>query len=80
MKVQRDREGVGFRTFDVTLTIESEKEARALYAIFNYVPNTSLLPRGVAQDVRDVIGPDIAILGDNGEIANGVTYADFYLK
>ena len=77
MKVRRDREGVGFRAFDVTLTIESEEEARALYAIFNYCPNLELFPGDAARDVRHTIGDKFSDT-PNGEIANGVDYDHFY--
>ena len=78
MKVQRDREGVGFHTFDVTFTIESEEEARALYAIFNYVPNIALLPNGTGEIVRKVMGEKFRELGPDQLIARGVTYSKFY--
>ena len=76
MKVRRDG-GWGWKPFDIVFTVESEAEARALYAIFNYTPNTDLLPGAVEVDVRRQLGSKFAIPFD-GEIANGVTYGDFY--
>ena len=78
MKVLRDREGVGFHAFDVTLTIESEEEARALYAIFNYGPNTDLLPCEIGKIVREVIGGEYGNLAAGSVIAKGITYVTFY--
>ena len=78
MKVRRDREGLRFGSFDVTLTIESEEEARALYAIFNYTYNVDLLPRGVDGEVKKAIGCKYGDLGDSQYIAKGVYYRHFY--
>ena len=78
MKVQRDQEGVGFRVFDVTLTIESEEEARALYAIFNYSLNRDILPGDAGEEIRKAIGRKYGDLGPSQLIARGVHYQDFY--
>ena len=78
MKVQTNREAVVFRAFDVTFTIESEAEARALYAIFNYSPNIDILPAGEDEDIREAIGHKYGDLGDSQYIARGVYYGHFY--
>ena len=78
MKVQRDPEGVGFRPFDITLTVESEEEARALYAIFNYSPNVDLLPRESGGNIKKAIGEKYSTLGTSQLIARGVCYGHFY--
>ena len=78
MKVHRDIQGLGFRSFDVTLTIESEEEAKALYAIFNYCPNEDILPEGGAKQVRDAIGGRYGDLDGGQLIARGVHYEEFY--
>lgn len=68
----------GFIPFDITLSVESEEEARALYAIFNYVPNLDLFPEGVGASIRDKIGGEFEALPCSGEIAGGITYSTFY--
>ena len=78
MKVRRDREGVGFHAFDVTLTIESEEEARALYAIFNYSPNVDILPEDMGAEIRKAIREKHSTLGASQPIARGVCYGVFY--
>ena len=78
MKIQRDTQGLEFHAFDVTFTIESEEEARALYAIFNYCPNTDLLGGDIGERTRKVIGEHFSALGFDSQIANGITYRKFY--
>ena len=77
MKARREG-GLGWKPFDVTLTIESEEEARALYAIFNYCPNVDMLPNGTGEIVRKVIGESYIELGPDQLIARGVTRSKFY--
>ena len=67
-----------FAPFDVTLTVESEEEARALYAIFNYMPNADLLGGDIGERIRKVIGEHFSELGSDCQIANGITYPEFY--
>ena len=67
-----------FAPFDVILTVESEEEARALYAIFNYSPNVNLLPGGDGAVVREAIGEKYGDLGPSTLIAKGVYYREFY--
>jgi len=81
MKVHRDTRGLRFRPFDITLTVESEEEARALYAVFNYSPNVDLLSFGACEPVRKAIGEKYSYLGADGAdnvIARGITYGTFY--
>ena len=77
MKARRDG-GLGWKPFDVVLTVESEEEARALYAIFNYVPNIDMLPDGTGEIVRKAIGERYGELGPDQLIARSVTYGKFY--
>ena len=77
MKVHKLQNICEFTPFDVILTVESEEEARALYAIFNYSPNSGLFPGNAARDVRHTIGHKFRDTV-NGEIANGVTSDQFY--
>ena len=77
MRVNRFGGTQEFQEFDITLTVESEEEARALYAIFNYSPNLDLIPGGGGDKVRGIIGRKFAN-AEEGMIANGVTYEEFY--
>jgi len=77
MRVNRFGGNEGFQEFDLILTIESEGEARALYAIFNYFPNVDLLPFGISEKIREQIGDRYSKLMAGEEISNGVTYATF---
>ena len=77
MKVYKLQSICEFAPFDVTLTVESEEEAQALYAIFNYSPNLELFLDDAAGNVRHVIGDKFSDI-PNGEIANGVDYDHFY--
>ena len=78
MRVNRFGEVPGFSEFDVILTIESEEEARALYAIFNYSPNMDMLPDGVGELMRCCIGERFSKLLPDSVIARGTTYKTFY--
>ena len=80
MKVYKLQNICEFAPFDVTFTVESEEEARALYAIFNYVPNINVLPDGAGEIVRKVIGERYEKLGPDQLIARGVTYGKFYSR
>lgn len=75
MKVSRTK-NTAFAPIAITLTIENEAEARAMYAIFNYTPNCDLLSDVIVDNIKHAIG-DYSVPG-NGEIANGIRYADFY--
>ena len=77
MKVHKLQNICEFTPFNVILTVESEEEARALYAIFNYSSNLDLFPGNAAGDVRHTIGRKFSDTV-NGEIANGVTHGQFY--
>ncbi|KKL86071.1 hypothetical protein LCGC14_1948430 [marine sediment metagenome] len=78
MKARRDG-GWGWKPFDVVLTVESEEEAKALYAIFNYSPNVNLLPEDASDEIRKAIGGKYSTLGTSQLIARGVCYREFYL-
>lgn len=78
MKVNRFGDKPGFHPFDITLTVETEDEARALYAIFNYSPNVDILPEKISDEIRDQIGREFGELGSSQVIARGVTYSKFY--
>ena len=77
MKARREG-GWGWKPFDVVLTVESEEEARALYAIFNYCPNTDILSDDASKEIREAIGQKYADLGPDTLIARGVHYEKFY--
>ncbi len=80
MRVNRFGDTNEFHEFDVILTIESEEEGRALYAIFNYIPNEDILPEGVGNSIRKVIGERYTDLGPDQMIARGVDYPNFYRR
>ncbi len=67
-----------FSPFDLVVTIESEEEARAIYAIFNYIPNTELLPDRISAQIRTLLGSKYDVLTPN-TIARGVKYERFYI-
>jgi hypothetical protein len=63
-----------FQPFNLNITVETKEEAQALFAIFNYTPNTDLLGNSHYSAVKDAIGP----FSTSGVIARGVTYEQFY--
>ena len=67
-----------FQEFDVTFTIESEEEAKALYAIFNYCPNLDILPEEVGDRIRGIIVEKYSDFGSSTLIARGVHHKEFY--
>lgn len=75
MEVVKAAPAIGFNRFELRITVESEEEARALYAIFNHTNNVELLPEGSAERIRRAIGKDYYSIG---LIANGITHEQFY--
>jgi len=75
-----------FVPFGIQIEVQTMEEAKALYAIFNYTPNTDLLNDGVGMYIRKLIQYNAIQNGnretfevDRGEeIANGIMYEDFY--
>ena len=74
-----------FEAFPITINIESEIEARALYAIFNHPKNGDLLGNGKARKIRDMLrekyGPAEVSYRTDGipeVIANEITYQKYY--
>lgn len=68
-----------FQPIVLEIVIESEEEARALYAIFNYSPNTELLYPNASSDIIECIGHGYSTSHNNGEvISRGITYDQFY--
>jgi hypothetical protein len=82
MKVEQKANKEEFAPIQILLTLESAEEARAIYAIFNHGPNSTLLGRNNAGDIKDVVGLGSYVGGGSGNedpvIANGVTYEKFY--
>jgi len=76
MKVSSNIAVIGFVPIILHLTIESEEEARAVYAIFNYSGNTDLFKHGQDEEVREEL-KDFSTRG-NDMISNGITYRKFY--
>lgn len=69
-----------FQPFNLTLTVETAEEARALYAIFNYLPNEELLSNVACIEIRACIGHEFLGAPSSGIIARGVTQKRFYCK
>ena len=65
-----------FSPFKISITVETEEEAKALYAIFNHQKNITILPAGAAAAIRIAIKADFYVA--DGVIANGITYDQFY--
>ena len=78
MKAERFGGKKGFQKFDIILTVESEEEAKALFAIFNYSGNVDLLTNETGQNIRKAIGEEYGNLGPLHLIARGVHFTDFY--
>ena len=68
----------GWKPFNIVFAVESEAEARALYAIFNYGPNVDILPEDVDEEIRKAIGGKHGNISFNELIARGVSYEEFY--
>ena len=65
-----------FEPFNLILSVETEEEARALYAIFNFSRNSDLLGYVTAEKIRNKIGRSYHVGG--GIIANKVGYESYY--
>ena len=76
MKVRKTSKKAKFNSFDITITVESEAEAKALYAIFNHAPNRRLIGSQGAEGVKSTLGKEYYV--PYGEIANQVEYVEFY--
>ena len=48
-----------FKPFDLIFKVESEEEARALYAIFNHRDNAELLGIDKAEQIKKIIGREL---------------------
>lgn len=79
MKISTPKKGSGFTPIHLDITIETEEEAKAIFAIFNYSPNTDLLPDWVSEKVTNILAP-YEVIGSDDEIANGIPYNDFYKR
>ena len=77
MKVSKNG-AKGFTSFTINITIESEEEARAMYAIFNHTGNTKLLS-GKAHLITNAIGSQYYVVRAGEIISNGITPEVFYL-
>lgn len=78
MKAQRiEVEDGMFKPFAIQLKVESVQEAQALYALFNFGKNTSLLNN--CEAVKAVITDKYYISDPEEVIANGITYEEYYL-
>ena len=76
MKVSSNKPEV-FAPFSITLNVETEEEARSLYALFNKVNNVDLVGYTNAKLIKEEIGLKYYV--NHGEIANGVGYSQYYM-
>ena len=76
MKVSRNKVEPSFTPFTLNITVESEEEARALYAVFNHSHNRALFEDDIQDGMIEKIGLKYRV--SDGVIANGVTYNEFY--
>jgi hypothetical protein len=67
-----------FKPRAFTITIESEEEARAMHAIFDYSPNADLIGESLAGTIRKQIDLGCGARSVNGVIAKGITQAKFF--
>lgn len=65
-----------FQPFTLEFLIETEEEARAMFAIFNHVDNLELFKNKIYSDT--FLPTKYGSVGDDGVISNGVTYNKFY--
>lgn len=67
-----------FKPFELKLTVQTREEAQALYAMFNNVSSSRVLPGTVTDVVLRNIGKEFYIDRDDAIIGNGVTYKSYY--
>jgi len=60
-----------FRPFTLNIVVEREEEAKALYAIFNYIPNANRLPNG-SREIREAIRECVGGLPDHEPTLNAI--------
>ena len=84
MKITFNENKQAFTPFEFTVKVETLEEAKAWYAIFNYTPNTNLLgiegskASSIREELRDNAGEAVYVCVGHREIANGVTYDQYY--
>lgn len=78
MKVEVKQQAPAFVPMQMVIGIETEEDARAVYAMFNYGPFAKMLGLEVARVARENIGGQHYV--DSGEIARRVTAAEFYYR
>ena len=76
MKVEVKQQAPAFTPMQVVIDVETEEDAQAIYAMFNYFPFTKALGLGSGGMVRADIGEQYYVA--TGEIARGVTTREFY--
>jgi hypothetical protein len=78
MKVNKKIIDISFKAIELTITIETEEEAQALYAIFNFTHNRKLLKEKDTNLLLDEIGKKFYIGEKNKIISNNIAYKDYY--
>ena len=61
-----------FRPFDITITMESEEDAKMFHAIFNNSINTKHIGTNIALDIIHIIEKQL------NDVENGVDDSDYY--
>lgn len=74
-----------FKPMRLTIIIEKEEEAKALYAIFNHMKNIDLIGLENAEEIKEKIGkkyyvPQLVETVIANNISYGTFYNDFYKK
>lgn len=67
-----------FEPFAIKVNVESKEEAQALYAIFNYAKNSSLIGNIAADKIQDAISREYYVGNSESIIANGISYQQYY--
>lgn len=68
-----------FKPFDLILSVQTQEEAQALYAMFNCAPADKVLPMATSERIREAIGEEFHVSGRKSIIGNGVTYEEYYI-
>ena len=83
MKIEFKESKQDFTPFEFTVKVETLEDARAWYATFNHAKNVALIGQSYCDILTDglEVGANCSLYVEgisNEEIANGVTYNEFY--
>jgi hypothetical protein len=77
MKAKRTKKKPEFPSFSIKIKIQSEEEARALYAIFNHAVPSRVFSEEACDAIKAAVGEEFYVTG-NVVIGGGVTAHEFY--